>query len=93
MLIAPPCQKIGLFLLAGLLCAACTEMPEIAAPPVAPGPALQIAPLDAVLAQMPPPGSVVTADPTGLAARAAALRARADALRGPLETTPAPGTP
>lgn len=67
-----------------LTLAACGGMPDLQAPAAPPGPAPAIAPIDGLLAQMPPPGSLTVMDPTGLAARAAALQARAVAMRGPV---------
>ena len=78
--------KILPFISAALL-ASCSQMPQLSAPAAPPGPAPTIQPLAGLLAQMPPPGSVVAIDSTGLSARAARLRARADGLRGPV--TPA----
>lgn len=81
-----------MFKLLPLICVAllvsCTRMPELAAPAPPAGPPPTILPLAGLLAQMPPPGSVVSIDPTGLSARAARLRARAAAMRGPV-TDPA----
>ena len=64
--------------------AACGDMPQLAAPVPPPGPAPTILPLEPLVAQIPAPGSIVAVDPTGLSARAARLRARAGAMRGPV---------
>lgn len=64
--------------------AACGDMPQLAAPVPPPGPAPAILPLEPLVAQIPAPGSIVAVDPTGLSARAARLRARAAAMRGPV---------
>lgn len=59
-------------------------MPDLASPAPPAGPAPEIAPLDGLLAQVPQPGDATATDPTGLSARAAALQARAAAMRGPV---------
>lgn len=76
--------------LALALLASCSQMPQLSAPTPPPGPAPTIEPLAGLLAQMPAPGSVLPVDSTGLSARAARLRARAEGLRGPV--TPLPGS-
>ena len=73
-----------IFLSLSLTLAACGGMPDLRSPTPPAGPAPEIAPLDGLLAKVPEPGSIVPADPTGLAARAAALQARAAAMRGPV---------
>lgn len=73
-----------LSVLALLGLSACAEVPQLAAPPLAPGPAPAILPLEPLLAQIPAPGQVVPVDPGGLTARAARLRARGAAMRGPV---------
>ena len=49
-------------------------MPQLAAPVPPPGRAPTILPLEPLVAQIPAPGSIVAVDPTGLSARAAAMR-------------------
>lgn len=69
-----------------LALAACAEMPDLALPAApASGAAPRILPLDDLVAQarLDPPGTAVAA-PAPLMGRAAALRARAAAMRGPV---------
>lgn len=68
----------------GLALAGCADMPDLASPAPLEGPAPGIVPLDGLLAQVPPPGTTTAPDPTGLAARAAALQVRAAAMHGPV---------
>lgn len=70
-----------------LVLVGCGGMPDLASPAPPAGPAPEIAPLDGLLAQVPPPGNATATDPTdptGLSARAAALQARATKMRGPV---------
>ena len=76
--------KLPPALLICLALSASAGMPALDAPAAPPGPAPQIAPLDRLLASVPAPGTITPQDPTGLAARATALRDRANALQGPV---------
>lgn len=81
--------KLRPALLICLTLPACAGMPVLDAPAPPPGPAPQIAPIDRLLASVPAPGTIIPQDPTGLAARAAALRDRANALQGPVNPSAA----
>ncbi len=69
------------FLWMSVALVACSPLPDTGiAPSTVRGPAPQILPLDQILATAPPEGAAVG----NLATRAAALRARAGGLRGPV---------